>query len=269
MIVYYRGNRSEARQVLTEFVQSLYGQSEKHVAEARAVYQAIGLAALSDIKDDFVRKSKGEIGEDGNIWQPLSPKYLAYGRRFGRGEQARLKKAAGLTRSHSRRGLLSPAQDRLWRGVFASNVARFFPELPLVEAKRRAGQMAWAYVKSLGAKTKLEVFGNRPAQMLRDTGVLLNSLSPGVLDAGSTGDPAGAYSPPDDQIFELGVAGVIVGTNVPYASVHQNGSEKRGIPARPFLPTDGDTPVIWRRRWVAAGRRAVTAALLRIFGGAG
>jgi len=65
----------------------LIGQHPDEQGIARGVFFALGVAALSDIKSDYVRKARGETGEDGTRWPPLSPKYLAYGRRFGKGEQ--------------------------------------------------------------------------------------------------------------------------------------------------------------------------------------
>ena len=40
-----------------------------------------------------------------------------------------------------------------------------------------------------------------------------------------------------EGFFEATATGVTFGTSVPYAAVHQYGSEKKNMPARPFLPT--------------------------------
>jgi hypothetical protein len=265
MQIYYRGNREMVRDAVIGVVRSVTGNSSDHAALAQAVHTAIGVAALSDIKSDFVTKARGGVGEDGVKWPPLDPKTLAYHRRFGKGEQAALKKAAGLGRGNrfapgQNKGLLTAAQLKRWRQIYASRLRKFAASMDIGEAKAKAAAIAWKILKDEGAKTKLEVYGHREHEILRDTGVMLNSLSIGVLS------PDGSYEPPADQIFRVIDSGVIVGTNVPYASVHQNGSDKRGIPARPFLPKDS-VPVVWLNRWRAAASRAITGAIRYVFAG--
>lgn len=255
------------RAAIVGVVQAVTGTASEHADLARGVHTAIGLQALADIREDFIRKARGGLGEDGVRWPKLSPKTLAYARRFGRGEQTRLKRLAGLGRAHSRgvagqTGLLTAAQAKRWRSLFARNLAWLAARSgSLADAKARAAQIAWATLKREGAKTKLEVFGSREVEILRDTSILLNSLSPGVI-----GRDDAVYQPPQDQIFSLTGSGVIVGTNVPYASAHQRGT-KRGIPARPFLPQAG-APKAWTARWASvaanSSRTAIRLALERL-----
>lgn len=266
MRIYFRGTREQARDAIIGVVRSVTGNAQEHLQLARSVHTAMGLAALSDIKEDFVRKARGETGEDGVKWPPLSPKTLAYGRRFGSGEQANLKRAHGLGPGNryapgNNMGLLSASQLKTWKGIFSSRLRRLAASMPLPKAKAIAAAIAWTVLKRMGAKTKLEVYGNRQHEILRDTGVLLNSLSFGEVEP-----IGGEYTPPADQIFKLTGSGVIVGTNVPYAAVHQNGSKKKGIPARPFLPV-GRVPAVWVQRWVYAGRDATAAAIRMRLGG--
>lgn len=255
-----------ARGAIIRVVRSLTGKESAHAQAAQHVHTTIGLAALSDIKADFIRKARGNVGEDGVKWPPLSRAYLAYGRRFGPGEKAQLKRDAGLGPGNRRRGLLNAAQDKRWRQIFGTRLARLAASMPFEAAKSRAAQIAWSTLKKEGAKTKLEVFGEREHEILRDTGVLLNSLSPGELDPGS-----GDYTPTTDQIFNLTGSGVIVGTNVKYASVHQNGSKSKsgrggGIPARPFLPV-GKAPSVWTKRWALEAQDAIHRVMLQELGG--
>lgn len=258
--IHFRGSREDAKQLIGEFVRTLGGSGSAVSAYARGVFLAIGFAALSDIQADFVRKARGETGEDGVKWPRLSPKTLAYSRRFGPGEKSQLKKAAGLGRGNNQRGLLTAAQNKRWKQVYGTRLARFAASMPMGAARAKAAQIAWEVVKAEGAKTKLEVFGNRQHEVLRDSGNLLNSLSMGEL----AGDGAGAsYSAPPDQKFQLLADGVIIGTNVPYAGTHQHGDPKRGIPARPFLPTNGAPPA-WRERWAGVGIIAIGAALRQL-----
>lgn len=113
----------------------------------------------------------------------------------------------------------------------------------------------------------LEVFGGRRVEILRDTGVLLNSLSPGQMSGGLFG----AYARPSgdggaEQVFDLLQNGVIVGTTVKYAAAHQYGYPPKGIPARPFLPES--VPDVWAQRWLDAGLEAVELAARHLYGAA-
>ncbi|MGH9932599.1 MAG: hypothetical protein ACREA9_25630, partial [Pyrinomonadaceae bacterium] len=76
--IYFRGSREQAKDVVCNLTQILSGKVRDTLGIATGVFLAIGFAALSDIKADFVRKSRGGIGEDGEKWPPLSPEYLAY-----------------------------------------------------------------------------------------------------------------------------------------------------------------------------------------------
>jgi hypothetical protein len=258
--IHFRGSREDAKQLVTEFVRTLGGSGSAVAGYARGVFLAIGFAALSDIQADYVRKARGETGEDGVKWPRLSPKTLAYSRRFGPGEKSQLKKAAGLGRANNKRGLLTAAQNKRWKQIYGTRLARFAASMPMGAARAKAAQIAWETLKKEGAKTKLEVYGNRPHEVLRDTGNLLNSLSMGEL----SGEGAGAnYSPPPDQKFQPLADGVIIGTNVPYAGTHQHGDAKRGIPARPFLPADA-IPQVWRERWSGVGILAIGSALRQL-----
>lgn len=251
----------------------LSGQDPDTAGLARGVFLAAGFEALSCIKSDFITKSRGGTGADGNKWQPLSKKYLAYGRRFGSGEQASLKKAAGLGRQNrlapgQNKGLLTTDQLKRWNKIFAQTLTRMLLSLPPAQAKARAAQIAWATLKREGAKTKLEVYGNRTVDILKDTGILLNSLSPGQM--GGAG-PASSYTKPsgdggDQQIFEAISNGIIVGTNVPYAAVHNFGSTKLGIPARPFLPKEA--PDVWKQDIADTTAKALEQAARLVFEGA-
>lgn len=260
--IYVQGSRDAVVTAIRDVVKAAAGTPNQYSNDVAGVHTTIGFAALSDIKDDFVRKARGQTGEDGVTWAPLSPKTLAYSRRFGPGEQSRLKKAAGLGRANNRRGLLTATQDKRWRKVYAQSLAWLATKMPFGQAKAQAGKIAWSKLKQEGAKTKLEVFGNRPHEILRDTGVLLNSLSPGQF--GNDGVNL-TYLPPggeggDQQVFTLQPSGVIVGTNVPYARKHQNGDPRRGIPARPFIPRNG-MPSAWTRNWASAGARSLVVVL--------
>lgn len=272
--IYFRGTKADIRRIVDRLRLILVGQAADPLRIAQGVFLAIGFSALRDVQQDFIRKARGGVGEDGATWPKLSAKYLAYGRRFGPGEQTNLKKAHGLGRGHrfapgNNKGLLTAAQLARWKQIFAQQVARFALSMSIGEAEARAAVIAWSTLKKEGAKTKLEVFGNRSVEILRDSGVLLNSLSPGRL---STTGPGAAYTLPsgqggDQQICEALANGVIVGTNVPYAAVHNYGCKKLGIPKRQFLPDD--PPEIWWQRWLDTALKALTSGARLAFTGKG
>lgn len=266
-VIYFRGSLREAKQLAKEFVQSLTGQSAKFREYAQSVFVVIGISALSDIQQDFIRKARGGTGEDGVTWPRLSPKTLAYSRRFGPGEQKKLKTAAGLGAANKfgiggNGGLLSKAEQKRWWKHYKQALAWLAPRMDLKAAKARAASIAWNKIKAEGAKTKLMVYGNRQVEILRDTGILLNSLSPGYVAGNDYRKPAKEGG--EDQIFEQLENGVIVGTNVKYASRHQNGGG--GVPARPFLPV-GETPEIWKSRWISSMKTACISALRLVYVG--
>lgn len=262
--VYFRGSRQEAKNLVYRLMRVLTGQEPDTGGIARGVFLAVGFAALSSIKEDFIVKSRGGTGADGVKWKPLTKEYLAYGRRFGRGEAAGLKKAAGLGRANrlapgTNKGLLTVAQKKRWGQIFARTLARMLLSLPPGEAKARAAQIAWTVLKREGAKTKLEVYGNRVVDINRDTGILFNSLSPGQISGeGSTS----TYSKPsgdggDQQIFETIGNGVIVGTNVAYAAAVNA--------IRPIVPTEA--PAAWQEEWSEVAGKAVEIAARMVFEG--
>jgi len=184
----------------------------------------IGHTLLGLIQENFNELGRGGTGVDGTRWDPLTKEYLAYGRRFGDGEETALKKRAGLNSGHQfapngKKGLLSLDQLKLWRKTYAHMLAKLLHKEMAGQAKAHAAAIAWIVVKKAGGKTKLEVFGNRQVQMLVDTGRLRGSITPGTLTEnglGATNIPPSIKGGPD-QVFEDTAGKIVVGTNVEYA----------------------------------------------------
>lgn len=204
---------------------------------ARSIQLRAGVALLGEIQRDFLTKSRGGTGRDGITWPPLKPETIA--RR--RSTPAELR---GFGIHEGPRPSLSPAEDQLWRRTFVSVYRRARVDLDDREAKARAASVAWATVKRAGAKTKTELLGSRKVDMLRDTGELFRSLTPGIDDV-----PSGA----DGQVFEVRPGRVIVGTNKkPW---HQDGNAAKNLPARPLWPRSGEVPAAW---WPAVNEAVAT-----------
>lgn len=68
-------------------------------------------------------------------------------------------------------------------------------------------------------------------EILRDTGLLLNSLTPGY--------------PSPDQVFEIGIDSVTVGTTRAGAADHHNGDPARRLPQRRLWPEPENWPDYW------------------------
>lgn len=230
----------------------------------------IGYTILSLILPNFDELGQGLPGIDGTKWPPLSKEYLAYSRRFGSTEKADLRKQAGVSKQHQhapgdKKGLLTTDQLKLWRRTYADRLAWYIMRESDDKAKAHAAAVAWIVVKRAGAKTKLDVYGNRKVTILVDTGRLRGSLQPGYLQEpnGPQAEyvkPAGKGGP--DQVFENNTGELIVGTNVQYASAHHNAKGKR--PKRRLWPNQ--FPDSWWQEILGAG----VSGLLRIaelFGG--
>lgn len=230
---------ADQKQELIELVRRLPGILSGRVPDEKGIAAGfrsrIGFTILSLIGPNFEELGRGQVGADGTKWPPLTRAYLAYGRRFGKGEQAQLKRDAGLTRAHrfgvaGQTGVLNKAQQKLWNQVYSHHLRRLVMRMDTNLAKAAAGGIAWNAVKAAGGKTKLEVFGNRSVQILVDTGRLRGSLQPGTLTEDRVyaqyNKPTGFGAP--DQIFDVDdPVKIVVGTNVTYAAAHHDAKGKR------------------------------------------
>lgn len=233
-VIHTRLRRDELRTRLAEIPRILSGRLPDKLGIARGFMLRLAVAWLSKIKQAFIVKARGGTDECGISWPPLSKKYLAY----GRGPKST--RTAGKLSPGGKDGFMSKAQLKQWRRTYARNLAWLATDLPLSEAKSQAARIAWAEAKRAGVKTKLEVFGNREVEILRDRGLLFNSLSPGVL---SERGPSADYEPPEGQIVNLSPGELAVGSNVEYLKYHQGTPEKPG--RRRIWPSASEIPVSW------------------------
>lgn len=197
------------------------------------------MVLLSKVHQAFLAKSRRLPSEDGIVWKELSPKTVA-ARRTTKAEL----KSLGVGGKRVR-GLLTPAEDKRWRGIYSARLAAYRAQgMGEGEARGRAAANAWAILKAQGAKTKLQVLGGRVVDIGRDTGTLLRSLTPGIrLDpTGRTPPPPLGATPPataDGQLIDLHPGRLTVGSTVPYAGKFHA--------TRPLWPTDGRLPEPWKR----------------------
>lgn len=253
--IHTRLRREEIRRFAAMLPALLAGRLDDQNGIAHGFAMRLAFAFLEKVKLAFIVKSRGGIDEAGISWPKLTKAYLAYGRRFGRGEQAAIKKAAGLGKANrfapgGDKGLLTAAQLKRWRQVYAQNLAWLSAREGEGEAKGHAAAIAWATLKREGAKTKLDVYGNREVEILRDTGVLFNSLSPGEL---VTSGPDAHLPGKENQIITINPGELIVGTSVAYAAANH----KR----RPLWPEPGQIPGSWLRQFTETAAKGVAVAI--------
>src|ERR1043165_2107134 len=164
--VAYQGSPEVARQVLADLLNSLAGRSTVYADLATGIKLRIGMVALSCVQEAFVVKANGGTGDDGITWPALQKSTIAQRPVSLSGPLS----DAALLRSHGiknygklERGLLSPEQNKRWRMLFATRKSwlRATHGMGEAEASSRAAQIAWATLKAEGAKTKLEVLGDR------------------------------------------------------------------------------------------------------------
>ena len=243
--VYFRGTRADITRIALQLAAVLAGRAPDTQGVARGFMLTLGFAALTDIKEAYLVKAAGGTDEMGIRWPPLSPETIA-ARRVG----PRDKKSSEAIK----------VRERIRKRETTKALKRFRLSLPEPEAQRRAKIVGGLKATRETGRTKVVTLGGREVEILRDTGVLLNSLSPGRL-TGSGGSVS--YSPPSgeggsEQIFQLGAGEVIVGSNVIYFRTHQRGDKSRNIPQRKVLPDD-ETPVpaIWWTRWTALANKGL------------
>ncbi|MDE2097160.1 MAG: hypothetical protein KGL39_07930 [Patescibacteria group bacterium] len=218
--IHSRLDHKQAEAILTTLPALLSGHAPDPTGLVRQLQLALGVQAISLVRQAFVTKSRGGTDEAGITWKPLDQRYVAYGRRH-----------PGLKRKkpgERPRGLLTAKQDERWRKIFAMTYRVLRTKgMPDEQARGNAAANAWNVLKAEGAKTILDTYGKAPVEIGRDTGRLLNSLSPGV--GGASGNA--------DQVFRTEPGAVIVGTNVKYAAPFHA--------RRPLWPKDDQWPKVW------------------------
>lgn len=257
--IHYRGTNAEVRRMLEGFIRSFSDGAGEYAPLVRGIKLRVGMVALACVQEAFIAKAAGGAGEDGISWEPLKKQTIA-NRPLGPGDK-KLMKGYGAHNGRdvlgrAKRGFLTPVEDKRWRMIFATRKAMLMAKHGMADAaaSARAGEIAWATLKAEGAKTKLEVLGNRHVQMLRSTGRLFNSLSPGTEDPAHhpiTAPPPDAPIP-SDRILQEDVGAVIVGSNVEYAAAQHA--------KRPLWP-EGELPPAWNERIAEAAKSGIEEAI--------
>lgn len=275
--IHFSGTHEQLRTLLGHFVAALSGRTGNFAPYVRGIKLRVGMVALRCIQIDFVTKAAGGTGEDGITWPALKKETVA-NRRVGPGDdlQGATKHRYGYGNRKQgpgdldilgrlKRGFLTAEQDKRWKRIFSSRLFMLMGKHGMgeAEAKARAAQIAWATLKAEGAKTKLEVLGDRKVQIGRDTGRLFNSLSPGIAEPEQ--HPLLENPPPplngdlNYRILREAPGAIIVGTNVIYAGKFHA--------MRPLWPVS--LPAPWSEQIAHAAKTGVLEAVGMILEGRG
>ena len=239
-VVRFRGSPERAAEIVRGIADAVAGRpSGQYEEPARWVKYSVMIAALSDVKIDYIRKARRERGEDGVKWKELSPTTIAR-RRVGREE--------------AKTGRIGH-RNQIVKQEFKKYYRRYVLSLPKAEARRAAMRAAEQAATRIMGETKAETLSQREVEILRDTDLLLSSVSPGEIGGSPTGP---TYRPPPGEAanfhkVQVVPEGITFVTNVVYADTHQKGLGH--CPARPFIPDR--PPAVWLDRWAGVAADAI------------
>lgn len=253
--IHFVGSRAKVTDLAYQLAAMIAGRAPDRFDIAKGFLLSIGVAALSDIRYAYEIKAKGGTDAMGIKWPPLAPSTIAR-RRVGpkdKANDAAIKERQKIA-------------DREYRKEYEKLRARLSISMTAEQARSRARQIAGMRATRQTGRTKVDVLGNRKVEILRDTGVLMNSLGPGEL---TIQNGTVTYTSPDsdggaEQVLELQPGTVIVGTNVAYAGTHQKGSGH--IPRRQILPeNESEVPQAWWDNWFDAAEVALAEGARLLF----
>ena len=252
-VIHVRGTRASIMQVLRQLPAACQGDVAIAQQASQELMARVGMAALRRIRSAFVVKSRGGTDDCGESWQPLRKSTIAYSRRY-----------PGVPRppvraKDSPSWMLTEKQRKRWWTLYKtfSGVAPAGAGYHAVGANRGwAAARAWLALRAefgSGVKTLMSEYGDTQVDILRDTGLLLNSLSPGVETQPSGGGGAASVPQVPNQVFRVGHGEVIVGTNRKWAAAHHNGIPGR-LPQRRLWAAPGKWPRAWWNDLLATAR---------------
>lgn len=193
---------------------------------AQGFRSRLGFALLGLISKNFDDLGMGKPGVDGEVWPPLTPEYLAYGRGPDSDRHAGGYAPGKNKKGSHKDGFMTKDEYALWCRTYADRLAWFIMRESDKSAKAHAAAIAWTVVKAKGARTKLHEFGEKAKagtdyKMLVDRGTLRRSLQQGEKIEQGNG-PGGDYFPPANQVFRNENVAIVVGSAAPTASWHHN-----------------------------------------------
>lgn len=235
--IHVRGNIESVRRQLSRLPAIVSGRDYSASEITRGLQLRVGTMALSLIHENLVDKARGGGGADGDPWKPLAQSTI---------DRRRKPKGVKTTRG-ALRDVRKAYRDLAGAVGRRQNDAR----------KRRLETAKKKYERALNVAANVEI--------LRDTGVLFNSMSPGV--DGRSGNK--------DQVFQHEQGAVIVGTNVPYAVYHHSDEPRKlksdgtpRLPQRRLWPKPQNWPAAWRQQLTEAARSGLVIGIQQLLTGA-
>lgn len=255
MNIKWRGTAEALEQKIQDLPHVISGRVPDSTGAVHWLLLRVGMVVLDLVKDAYVTKSEGGTDQMGIKWEPLSPVTLILRRtRTGAKTITRLKnqlKKGTMKQRKAMRGLVKEQHERLKAIIYGktkedraarSRAKRILEKKFAKGLIRRTEYLEKKKVlegKAKPQKLKDLAIAGAFAMILRDTGRLLNSLSP----AGASGD----------TILLAGPGWIECGSRVDYMKYHQSAApralKKDGtprLPRRQILPDDvGQFPAEW------------------------
>jgi hypothetical protein len=260
--------RQEVRLLALNIVEALSGHGPDPHGIAKGFAARVAMTFFELVKANFIKLSRGGTGADGTVWPPLTKEYLAYGRsaekalrwKDGRRIGTDVGGLAPGRHADGRQynGYMDKDQLAKWYSIYRSALHLLAAREPISEAKIIAAKIAWARMKEAGVKTKIKELGERKVEILRDTGLLFNSLTPGTImeSAGSAN-----YSPANEhQVYKHLPKKIIVGTNCSYAKFAHNAKD----PKRRRRLWPDELPEAWTKRINTQVRRGIVQSIMEL-----
>lgn len=195
----------------------LRGESRKYYSVYTTYKSILIKEVMTRVNEAFWIKAKGGTDDLGNAWKDLAPSTHAY-KPMSPIELGTYEIDKELTR-----GLLTPEQDKRWKTIFARTLQRLEKKgVSNKEAKKQAGERAWAVVKASGARTKIGL--GRITDINIRYGRLVAATKPGTVSNNRY------YPPKNQEVIYQPRGKVRIKFNLPYA---------RAVDAvRPIVPND-------------------------------
>jgi hypothetical protein len=192
----------------------LLGKVYKYRSVANLYKARLIQELMRQVNRSFWARAKGGTDELGNKWKPLAPSTHAY-----KPLSPMEKKTYSLDGKRTR-GLLTPAQDRKWRRIFAKNL-KIFERKGDPDAKKKAAAIAWSVLISEGAQTLIGL--GRVTDINIRTGRLVAATKEGSV-------ANNRYYPPKAQKVKLSPRSIHIGFDIEYI--------KEVDAVRPVIPAD-------------------------------
>ncbi len=242
----YTGSRAELAKEFYRLSRCLTGKERDPSGAVDWLLIKVGLVLLGRIKEAYVVKSEGGTDEMGIKWPPLSPVTLALRRKVTGKKSVEKLQSKFKTLKAERAQQVLEQSAKLMAVMSGGNRKDKQHAMYLLEQKRKKGTISQTQYKQIrrvldGKLTPQKIaetaFAGGFAQILRDTGELLNSFSPGLAESIVRTEP--------------GV--IIVGSKKKTATYHNSSLPRKlkkdgqpKLPRRQILPDDQHpVPAAW------------------------